>query len=215
MRKTIANYLDSKAIYLFWAAVCLCVYAPSLGNDFLTGWDDQWMVFSRYTEAGWTMDNLWHIFTDFFGGQYAPIAFFGYMALHSLFGYDPFYFHLYSVLLHIGCVCLVWRFIQTILRMHGGMAKNDILFVAFVTTILFAVHPHKTCGLAVIHRNKQPRHLGQRLHDKRFETHDILFEKERMTRTYGIPPQGRQRRHKRLRTLRAPNFSNNLSHNLK
>ena len=70
-----------------------------------------------------------------------PIAFFGYMALHSLFGYDPFYFHLYSVLLHIGCVCLVWRFIQTILRMHGGMAKNDILFVAFVTTILFAVHP--------------------------------------------------------------------------
>ena len=29
------------------------------------GMDDQWMVFSHYTERGWTVDNLWHIFTDF------------------------------------------------------------------------------------------------------------------------------------------------------
>lgn len=141
MRKTIATYLDSKVIYLFWVAVCLCVYAPSLSNDFLTGWDDQWMVFSRYTEAGWTMDNLWHIFTDFFGGQYAPIAFFGYMALHSLFGYDPFYFHLYSVLLHIGCVCLIWRFIVTLLQTSAPSLKKQALFIAFFTTLLFAIHP--------------------------------------------------------------------------
>ena len=61
-------------------------------NGFLTGWDDQWMVFSHYTERGWTVDNLWHIFTDFYGGQYAPLAFLSYLVLYAGFGYDPFIF---------------------------------------------------------------------------------------------------------------------------
>lgn len=65
------------------------------------GMDDQWMVFSHYTERGWTVDNLWHIFTDFYGGQYAPLAFLSYLVLYAGFGYDPFYFHMFSLLLHI------------------------------------------------------------------------------------------------------------------
>ena len=55
--------------------ITLLVYYPTLKNGFLTGWDDQWMVFSHYTGKSWTVDNLWHIFTDFYGGQYAPLAF--------------------------------------------------------------------------------------------------------------------------------------------
>jgi hypothetical protein len=121
--------------------ICFGVYYPVLGNDFLTGWDDQWMVFSHYTENGWTVDNLWHIFIDFYGGQYAPFASLSYLFLNTLFGYAPFYFHIYSLLWHIGCVCLVWKLISSILRMHGGMEDEYILFITSITTILFAVHP--------------------------------------------------------------------------
>lgn len=156
MKKTIANYVDSKAIYLFWAAVCLCVFAPSLGNDFLTGWDDQWMVFSKYTEAGWTIDNLWHIFTDFFGGQYAPWASISYLFLYSLFGYEPLYFHAYSLLWHIGCVCLTWKFISTLLRMQGGMERQHVLSVSLTTTLLFAIHPMNVESIAWISALKIP-----------------------------------------------------------
>ena len=87
------------------------------------GMDDQWMVFSHYTERGWTVDNLWHIFTDFYGGQYAPLAFLSYLVLYAGFGYDPFYFHMFSLLLHIGCVCLVWKLISSLLRVHGGVSE--------------------------------------------------------------------------------------------
>lgn len=76
----------------FLVIITLLVYYPTLKNGFLTGWDDQWMVFSHYTERGWTVDNLWHIFTDFYGGQYAPLAFLSYLVLYAGFGYDPFYF---------------------------------------------------------------------------------------------------------------------------
>ena len=90
MKKIKANdYLYSKWINLFLLIICFIVYYPILRNSFLTGWDDQWMVFSHYTENGWTIDNLWHIFTDFFGGQYAPFASLSYLFLYTLFGYDP------------------------------------------------------------------------------------------------------------------------------
>jgi len=62
MKKIKANdYLYSKWINLFLLIICFIVYYPILRNSFLTGWDDQWMVFSHYTENGWTIDNLWHI----------------------------------------------------------------------------------------------------------------------------------------------------------
>ena len=109
--------------------ITLLVYYPTLKNGFLTGWDDQWMVFSHYTERGWTVDNLWHIFTDFYGGQYAPLAFLSYLVLYAGFGYDPFYFHMFSLLLHIGCVCLVWKLISSLLRVHGGVSEKQILYV--------------------------------------------------------------------------------------
>ncbi len=125
----------------FLVIITLLVYYPTLKNGFLTGWDDQWMVFSRYTEGGWTVDNLWHIFTDFYGGQYAPLAFLSYLALYTGFGYDSFYYHLFSLLLHIGCVCLVWRFVVTLLCMHDKMGKKKALMIASFTAFLFAIHP--------------------------------------------------------------------------
>ena len=73
-----------------------------------------------------------HIFTDFYGGQYAPLAFLSYLVLYAGFGYDPFYFHMFSLLLHIGCVCLVWKLISSLLRVHGGVSEKQILYVTLL-----------------------------------------------------------------------------------
>lgn len=138
----ISKCLHSKwSVYLFFALVCFIVYSPVLRNDFLYQWDDQWMVINKYTEGGWSFDNLWHIFTDFYGGQYGPFTELNYLIIYTFFGYDPFYFHLASLLWHIWCVCFVWRFILTLLRMHGGMEEKNIRQIAFITTLLFAIHP--------------------------------------------------------------------------
>lgn len=132
-----------KAYYPLFAILLMAsiIYSPVLGNDFLYYWDDQWMVTNSYTMGGWAWENLWHIFTDFYNGQYAPLAGLEYLSLYAISGYDPFVFHLMSLLWHMGCICLVWNVVGSLLKLHGGMSEMEILYVTSITTLLFAVHP--------------------------------------------------------------------------
>lgn len=135
---------------VFVLLVTCLVYSPILSNDFLYSWDDQWMVMNRYTEQGWTLNNLWHIFTDFYNGQYGPLTELNYLFIYSFVGYTPWTFHLASLLWHLGCVYLVWKFISTLLRMNGNMIESDICIVSFITTFLFAIHPVNVEAIAWI-----------------------------------------------------------------
>lgn len=159
MENKLSNiYLKYNSIitYGFLVALCICVYIPSLSNNFIFGWDDQWMVTNSYTEGGWTIGNIWSIFSEFYGGQYSPLNQFNYLIVYTLFGYDPLYFHLYSLLLHIGCVCLVWKFVYTILHIHGELKDKQILFMAWITSLLFAIHPINVEPIAWISASKVP-----------------------------------------------------------
>lgn len=134
--------------------ICFCVYASSLENSFIVGWDDRWMIMNSYTENGLNIQNIWNIFSQSLGGQYAPLNQFNFLILYTMFGYDPFYFHLYSLLLHIGCVCLTWKFVYTILYMHGELKEDQILFVALITSFLFAIHPINVESVAWVSASK-------------------------------------------------------------
>jgi hypothetical protein len=87
---------------------CFAVYYPILFNDFLYGLDDQWQMMNHHTEAGINLTNLWSIFTGFFHGQYSPVNETMYLFIYSLFGHNPMSFHLVSLLLQVGCVCLAY-----------------------------------------------------------------------------------------------------------
>lgn len=130
------SYILSTILFI----TCM-VYLPSFSNDFLYHWDDQWMIMNSYTTGGWTFDNLWNIFTDFYYGQYAPFTELSFLIIYSICGYEPFGFHLASLLWHLGCICFVWKLISSLLKLHGGMAANEIRFVTIITTLLFAIHP--------------------------------------------------------------------------
>lgn len=121
--------------------ITFLIYSPILQNDFLYYWDDQWVVMNDYTTGGWSVDNLCRIFTDFYNGQYAPFTELNFLILYSICGYDPFFFHLASLLWHIGCICLVWKLFRSLLEFRGKKSKSDILFITAITTLLFAIHP--------------------------------------------------------------------------
>ena len=135
------SFFKQKGAYLFLILACVAVYWPVLENDFLDHWDDQWIVMNHYTEGGWTWDNLKHIFIDYYGGQYAPVMELSFLALYTFFGYDAFFFHLASLLWHIGCVCLVWKLTVSLLHLRGGMAGSQVRTIGFVTALLLAIHP--------------------------------------------------------------------------
>ena len=133
---------------------CFAVYYPILFNDFIYDWDDQWQVMNHYTEGGFNLNNLWAIFTNFFGGQYSPINECMYLFIYSIFGYNPMAFHLASLFLHSGCVCLAYIIIIRIFAQTKHHTTVNASAIAFVTALLFAVHPLNVESVAWVSASK-------------------------------------------------------------
>ena len=125
---------------LLYGLVAVC-YLPVFSNGFLDSWDDQWMVMNVFTESGFRLENLIAVFTQSYKGQYSPLVELNYMVLYGLFGYDPFWFHLTSVVWHCGCATLLFFLIHRLLEMSGLSESRTSLRVAALSTFLFAIHP--------------------------------------------------------------------------
>ena len=147
MRK--GYFINKQYIYVVILVIsCIFVYFPILRNNFLYNWDDQLMIINHYTSGGWSLSNIWNMFTDFYAGQYAPFLEFSTLILYSIDQYNPFIFHLASLLWHIGNVILVWLFINRLLQTRKESITPSIPLLAFCTAFLFAVHPSNTEAVA-------------------------------------------------------------------
>lgn len=124
--------------------IVFLIYLPSLSNGFVEGWDDKWQVMNQYTESsGW--DGMAMIFGNFHGTQYSPLNAWCYSLIHSMVGYSAWEFHLFSLLVHIGCVGLLY---SILLKLEVKQR------VAFFTTLLFAIHPLQVESVAWISASK-------------------------------------------------------------
>ena len=146
--------LIKSLLQLFVVIIVLIVYFPVLGHDFLYFWDDQWVVMNRYTEGGVNIYNLWAIFTEYYHGQYAPLNEMLYLILYSLFGYDPFFFHAASLLLHVSSALLVFACVERFLLVNTKIQTAYPLLIAFFTALLFAVHPFNVESVAWMSASK-------------------------------------------------------------
>ena len=123
----------------------LAVYYPILGNDFVYLWDDQ---INPFTARGWNAQNLRAIFTEFYDGQYAPLNELLYLALYSISGYDPFWYHLASLLLHIFNALLVYICVLRLLEVSRKIETEYAKAIAFFTTLIFTIHPFNVESVA-------------------------------------------------------------------
>lgn len=119
------------------------IYMHSLGNGFLMRWDDRWMVFNDYT-TNFSWENTVNIFTTFYTGQYSPINQWIFSLIYHFWGFNPTTFHLLSLVLHIGCACLVGFII-------GCFVNRKI---AWIVALLFATHPLQVESVAWISASK-------------------------------------------------------------
>ncbi len=143
--------------YAILVITCLLVYFPILGHDFQLNWDDNWQVMNHYTEAGFTWHNLQAVFSEFYYGQFSPINEAVYMAIYAVFGYNPAIYHLYSLLLHIANTCMVFIFINILAKiLSNQMQHRTSTLVAFLTSLLFAIHPLQVESVAWISASKIP-----------------------------------------------------------
>ena len=154
----IVNFKFLLGFLLLYGLVAFC-YSPVFSNGFLDSWDDQWMVMNVFTESGFRMENLIAVFTQSYKGQYSPLVELNYMVLYGLFGYDPFWFHLMSIVWHCGCATLLFFLIFRLLEMSGQSGSRRSLWVAALTTFLFAIHPVNVESIAWISAVKVPMYV--------------------------------------------------------
>lgn len=134
--------------------VTTLVYYPILDNQLLDFWDDQWVVMNSYTISGINLQNLGNILSEFYHGQYAPFNEFLYLIFYSIDGYNPFLFHLASLLLHIVNGILVYIVIFKLFTLSGRVEKNNILVISLITAFIFCIHPFNVESVAWMSASK-------------------------------------------------------------
>ena len=127
--------------YIALIVACISIYFPILGNDFQYNWDDQWVVINYYTEGGLNFNNIIAILTEYYHGQYGPLNQYMFLFLYSIFGYNALVFHATSLIIHIANVCLVFICFKTILEKNERIKTNNAKLIAFLTALIFAIHP--------------------------------------------------------------------------
>ena len=96
----------------FICLLTLCAFFPTFDNDFQMGWDDQWMVYNPMTKGHLDWSLIKNIFTTSFNGQWGPLNQLAYTLIFQITAYSSFAYHVYSFILHIANVCMVYLLVD-------------------------------------------------------------------------------------------------------
>lgn len=131
-----------KTVWLLAALliVTALAYAPLAGNGF-TNWDDPDQLINNSDVHQLSWANSSRIFSSFYVGMYQPLTMHAYAVLYAVAGPDPRVFHLFSLLLHLVNVVLVFSLVRAFTR------KDP---TALVSAALFALSPLQSESLAWI-----------------------------------------------------------------
>ena len=129
--------------------IAIIAFYPSLLNDFVN-WDDDRNFYENDLITSLNQENFWsntvNIFSTTVIGNYNPLTIWTFLIEQKLWGLDqPFYWHLDNLLLHLGCIFLVY---QIMLMM--GLKWQGATLVA----LLFAIHPMRVESVAWVTERK-------------------------------------------------------------
>lgn len=142
---------------VFIALITFLVYLPVLDKDFATR-DDRWMVYANPDVLKLSNSTINHAFTTIYNGQYSPFNTLYYAIIYFYAGPNPFWFNLFSLLIHIGNGLIVYKILMELLMIGTSVAydekRTESIEVAFFSTLVFAVHPVQVESVAWISASK-------------------------------------------------------------
>jgi len=128
--------------------VTVMIYYPSMNNQ-LTNWDDNLYVTENPAiktlhgdSIGYTLQ---HTFTSFKNGNYHPLTMLSYCVEYSLFQLDPKPYHVTNLIFNILNSLLVLLFVLLLTKQRT---------TAFITAMLFAIHPMHVESVAWVSERK-------------------------------------------------------------
>ena len=130
-------------IPLLLALAAFAVFSSALSNQFVA-WDDDLMLVDNPNYRGLGWPQLRWMFTTFHAGHYQPLSWITLGLDYSLWGIDPFGYHLTNLILHaVNTVIFyfVCRQLFTRIFVAAREARWELDFSAALATIFFALHP--------------------------------------------------------------------------
>lgn len=115
------------------------IYAPITHLNFSQP-DDRWMLL-KYTDVHpehFSLTYLHRIFTTFNDIQYSPVNTLYYYLIYQINGYDAYYYHLFSVILHLLNTVVVYYIARRIFLLFS---INNVNICSFLLSLLWCINP--------------------------------------------------------------------------
>ena len=153
MMRALKKHLRLPAIILSIVAAVFAVYRPSLKNQFV--WDDTALILRDPFIRSWRLiaEGFGHfLFTDATASDfYRPIQRLTYTFDYALYGFDhPWGYHLTNILLHAAAAVMLFFFVKQLIVLAPGAATAKAEVIAWITAIVWAVHPVHTEAVCYI-----------------------------------------------------------------
>jgi len=110
----------------------LLTFAPVRHHEFLQFDDADYVMENLAVQAGLTLPGLQWAFTSFYAGNWHPLTWLSHMTDVQLFGLDPGWHHLSSLLIHLLATLVLFRMLS---RLTGAFWPSAAV------AALFAAHP--------------------------------------------------------------------------
>jgi tetratricopeptide (TPR) repeat protein len=142
---------------LFLVLVVFAAYAPALRNDFV--WDDTALVLRDPLIRSWQLvpEAFQHfLFIDATPSDfYRPIQRLTYLVDYAAFVFKPAGYHLTNILCHAGAALALLLLANELLR-GWNVEERKRRWIAFLASLIWAVHPVHTAAVAYISGRADP-----------------------------------------------------------
>lgn len=149
---------------LLTAVITFLVYIPSLQNDFVN-WDDDEYILEELNIRSIDLNLLKKIFTTVFLSNWHPLTTFSYALDYSVWGLNPWGYHLINIVFHALNTFLV--FILAVRLIEAGKSGKALikdskpyelnifeLTAGFIASLLFGLHPLHVESVAWVSERK-------------------------------------------------------------
>lgn len=141
------SVLNTWAIPFALAALTFLVFSPALLNGFVY-WDDSANLFENPSYRGLGWKQIRWMFTSTLMGHYIPVTWLTFGLDYTLWGMNPFGYHLTNTLIHTANVALFYLVALRLLAKATGLTGSALRVAGVMATLFFALHPLRAESVA-------------------------------------------------------------------